>query len=78
MTFLFSLLLFPSIVVANVSISKRVVEYNYLSIIGIVLLVVAIIALLIKRKVDKSKCPYCKLKITSNMDICPRCGNLLK
>jgi len=62
----------------TVSISTEIIRYNYVSIIGIVLLVIAGIIFLVKRKMDKTKCPYCKLKINPRMEFCPRCGNCIK
>lgn len=57
---------------------KEVVITNYLSIVGAVLLILVGVFFVIKRKIDKTKCPICKLKITPEMENCPRCGNKLK
>lgn len=66
-------------IMSTVSIqAKEVKEYNILTIMIVIILVVAGILFIVKRKIDKTKCPACKLKITSSMDVCPRCGRQLK
>lgn len=57
---------------------EEVVITNYLSIVGAVLLILVGVFFVIKRKIDKTKCPICKLKITPEMENCPRCSNKLK
>lgn len=63
----------------SVSIEVEKVTYENISlyVMGAIIFLVGVI-FLVKKKKDKSKCPYCKFKIEKDNTFCPRCGNQLK
>lgn len=52
-------------------------QYGYLYVLG-VLVIIVVTTVLVKKHLDKNKCPYCRLKLEKENAFCPRCGNQVK
>lgn len=52
-------------------------QNGYLYVLG-TLVIIVVATILIKKYLNKDKCPYCRLKLEKENAFCPRCGNQVK